>query len=98
MKRPVDKKVIAVFESLAPMLEAETGGPVHLVKIKGSRLSYVAGRVPVEMPFTAPQRVILCNDWALMFYLADGRDIDSQQVGESFNKQLFGDFNQGAGI
>lgn len=78
--------MMQAFEQLEPMLESETGGPVHLVRIAGQRWSYAAGRLPLEESFDAPQRVILSPEWALLFYPGNGSDIDREQIRELFEK------------
>ncbi len=78
--------MMQAFEQLESMLESETGGPVHLVRIAGQRWSYAAGRLPLEESFDAPQRVILSPEWALLFYPGNGSDIDREQIRELFEK------------
>ena len=72
--------MVRCFESAAAELEADTGGPVHLIRIVGPRLSFVAGRVPENMPFVASVRVLIAGEWALLFYPALGRDVDRKKV------------------
>ncbi|MBF0485406.1 MAG: hypothetical protein HQL16_02715 [Candidatus Omnitrophica bacterium] len=81
-------EVVFAFESLRQKLEEESGGPVHLVKIVGPRWSYVAGTVPEELPCVVPERVILNDDWALMFYPAHNRAVDSQRIRELFLRSI----------
>jgi hypothetical protein len=78
--------MVHVFESVAARLEADTGGPVHLIRIIGPRSSFVAGRVPENMPFVPSVRVLLDEEWALLFYPASGRQVDREKV-----KALFKD-------
>jgi hypothetical protein len=79
---------VRLFESAASALEADAGGPVHLVRLIGPRTSFVAGRVPDEMPFVASVRVILNEQWALLFYPAPGHSIDREKVKAMF-KDLY---------
>ena len=72
--------MVRCFESAAAGLEAETGGPVHLIRIIGPRSSFVAGRVPENMPFVEPVRVVLNEEWAVIFYPASGREVDRKKV------------------
>ena len=72
--------MVRCFESVAAQLEADTGGPVHLIRIIGPRSSFVAGRVPEQMPFVASVRVMLDEEWALLFYPAPDRQVDRAKV------------------
>jgi hypothetical protein len=72
--------MVCHFESVAAGLEADSGGPVHLIRIVGPRLSFMAGRVPENMPFVASVRVLLTDEWALLFYPASGQDVDRKKV------------------
>lgn len=81
-------RMVRCFESAAAGLEAETGGPVHLIRIIGPRSSFVAGRVPENMPFVASVRVILDEEWALLFYPASGRQVDREKVRALFQDVL----------
>ena len=78
--------MVRCFESAAAGLEAETGGPVHLVRLVGPRTSFVAGRVPGAMPFVPPVRVMIDGAWGLLFYPAPGCAVDREKV-----KALFKD-------
>jgi hypothetical protein len=73
-------KMVHLFESVAAKLEADSGGPVHLIRIIGPRSSFVAGHVPGNMPFVASVRVMLNEEWALLFYPAPGREVDREKV------------------
>ena len=80
--------MVRCFESVAAGLEAATGGPVHLVRIIGPRSSFVAGRVPENMPFVVSVRVILDEEWALLFYPAPGQQVDREKVRALFKDVL----------
>ena len=79
---------VKFFESFSRQLEADTGGPVHLIRIIGPRSSFVAGRVPQEMPFVEPVRVMLDDTWGLVFYPAAGRKIDQDKIKAMFKGEL----------
>jgi hypothetical protein len=80
--------MVRCFESVAAQFEAETGGPVHLIRIIGPRSSFVAGRVPESMPFVASVRVLLTDEWALLFYPAPGLQVDREKVKVLFKDVL----------
>jgi len=79
-----NKKIVEVFDSLAPLLADMVGGPVHLIRVTGPRWSYVAGHVPGELPFVEPQKVVLFDDWALLYYPEAGRKIDPDNIRRFF--------------
>ena len=81
-------KMVRCFERVAAELEADTGGPVHLIRIIGPRSSFVAGRVPENMPFVVSVRVMLSDAWALLFYPASGRAVDREKVKALFKDVL----------
>ncbi len=81
-------KIVRCFESVAVKLEAETGGPVHLIRIIGPRSSFIAGRVPESMPFVESVRVMIDKEWALLFYPAAGRQVDREKVKALFKDVL----------
>ena len=81
-------RMVCLFEAVAPELEADTGGPVHLIRIIGPRSSFVAGRVPENMPFVASVRVLLDEEWMLLFYPAPGREVDREKVKALFKDVL----------
>jgi len=76
------------FESVAAPLEAATGGPVHLIRIIGPRSSFVAGHVPENMPFVASVRVMLDEEWALLFYPSPEKQVDREKVKVLFKDVL----------
>jgi hypothetical protein len=80
--------MVHLFESVAANLEADSRGPVHLIRIIGPRSSFVAGRVPENMPFVASVRVMLNEEWALLFYPASGRQVDREKVKALFKDML----------
>jgi len=69
-------------------LEAEAGGLVHLIRIIGPRSSFVAGRVPETMPFVASVRVMINEEWVLLFYPAADRTIDREKIRALFKDVL----------
>lgn len=73
-------RIIDTFDRLAPMLADKIGGPVHLVRVLGSRWSYVAGHVPEELPLVEPQKVLLFDEWAVLYYPRAGYKIDPQEI------------------
>ncbi len=80
--------MVHLFESVAAGLEADTGGPVHLIRIIGPRSSFVAGHVPENMPFVPSVRVLLDEEWALLFYPAPDRQVDREKVKALFKGAL----------
>ncbi len=78
------KSRLQQFNEIVPTLERDTGGVVHLIRIKGVRCSYVAGKMPQDMPFILPQRVRLDDEWSLMFYPGEGKFIDREQIRRLF--------------
>ena len=81
-------RMVSVFEHEARGLEESSGGPVHLVRMKGPRASFVAGHVPKAMPFVHPRRVMLDSEWALFFYPPAGKEIDAGAVKALFREVL----------
>jgi hypothetical protein len=77
-------QLIATFDRLAPVLSNDVGGPVHLVRVIGTRWSYVAGHVPDELPFVEPQKVMIDDEWAIVYYQQEGRTISPEQVRQLF--------------
>ena len=74
------KRIIEVFDRISPIVSDMVGGPVHLVQIRGTRWSYVAGHVPEELPFVESQRVMLDEEWGILYYPEPGRKIDPEQI------------------
>ncbi|MBF0594669.1 MAG: hypothetical protein HQL22_06850 [Candidatus Omnitrophica bacterium] len=77
-------QIIDVFDRLSPMIADKVGGPVLLVRVIGSRWSYVAGHVPDELPFVEPQRVMLVDEWAILYYPQAGHKIDPDEIRQLF--------------
>jgi len=84
-------ELIAVFDRVSPALSDDVGGPVHLVKVIGTRWSYVAGPVPEEFPFVEAQRVRLDSEWAIVYYPATGRSVPAERIRALFPKAAEGD-------
>lgn len=82
------KRIIEVFDRLSPIVSDEIGGPVHLVRITGPRWSYVAGHVPDDLPFVAPQRVMLDEEWGILYYPEPGRKISPEGIRDVFLKGM----------
>lgn len=80
-------KIMGIFDALVPELEREMGGAVHLIRIVGTRWSYTAGRMTEKVAFVAPQRVVLKDQWALIFYAAEGVCVDPEYIRGLFKKQ-----------
>jgi hypothetical protein len=80
--------IVKTFSLISSQLEADTGGPVHLIRIIGPRSSFVAGRVPEDMPFVASVRVMLSDEWALLFYPSPGKQVDREKVKALFKDVL----------
>lgn len=68
------------FIQLVPGLERASGGPVHLIRIIGSRWAFISGASLEGLPFILPQKVQINDEWALMFYPKEGVKIDAQQI------------------
>ncbi|MEI6437816.1 MAG: hypothetical protein WCO69_03585 [Candidatus Omnitrophota bacterium] len=79
-----NKKIVEVFDHLSPILADRVGGPVYLVKVSGARWSYVAGHVPSELPFVEPQKVLLFDEWAVLYYPQAGHHIDPEDIRRMF--------------
>lgn len=82
-----EKNTREAFATFASRFEDETGGVVHLIHIIGTRWAYAAGRIEADAPFRPPQRVILNDHWALVFYAAQGVNIDQEKIRVLFEKQ-----------
>lgn len=79
-----NNQIVDVFDRLAPLVADMVGGPVYLVRVIGPRWSYVAGHIPPEMPFVAPQKVSLFDDWAILYYPEAGREVTPEGVRRIF--------------
>ncbi len=85
------KRIIEIFDGVSPIVSDMVGGSVHLVQIRGARWSYVAGHVPEELPYVEPKKVMLNEEWGILFYPEAGRKIDPEKVREFFLKGLEND-------
>jgi hypothetical protein len=83
-----EKEVLDTFNSVAPTLEQEINGPVHLIHVIGSRWSYKAGRIPEDMPCVIAVRVVLTDDWALILYPSVGKEVHQDKVRALFLSPL----------
>lgn len=81
-------KILEIFDHLAPVLSDKIGSMIHLVRVAGPRWSYVAGYVPDELPYVAPVRVMLDDEWAIIYYPDPGRKIDPDSVKALFMEAL----------
>ena len=81
-------RMVSAFQALLPTLETDVGGPVHLVRMRGTRSSFVAGDIPSEMPFVASKRIMLNEEWALLVYPSVGRDVDREKIRVLFKNQI----------
>ncbi len=79
-----NKKITEVFDRVAPFFSQKINGPVYLVKISGPRWSYVAGYVPDELPFVAPEKVMLFDEWAVLYYPQAMPKVDPEEVRRIF--------------
>ena len=78
------KRIMEIFDRISPIVSDMVGGPVHLVQIRGPRWSYVAGHVPDELPFVEPQKVMLDEEWGILYYPEAGRKIDPDKIRNFF--------------
>ncbi len=79
-----NNKIVEVFDKLSPIVADMVGGPVYLVKVSGPRWSYVAGHIPSDLPFVEPQKVLLFDDWAVLYYPEAARKVLPEQVRQMF--------------
>lgn len=75
-----NKRIVELFDRLSAIIVDMVGGPVFLVKIAGPRWSYVAGHMPDELPFVEPQKLLLADEWAILYYPLAGHKIDPVEI------------------
>jgi hypothetical protein len=78
--------VEGAFQLLALDLERDCGAVTHLVRVKGERWSFVSGKVAASFPCQASLRVRLDDEWALVLYPLEGKEIDPQRVRSLFEQ------------